>query len=176
MEPGTSQRVRSQVRHRFRSVRTIQRTGPFFFFFFFAFNTDSGPRAARAYGPWRACWPAGRTLLFFFCFLWLIFIEFLQEIDGEALLYLSQNDLVDILGVKLGPAIKIRNALLLIKEKECPLAGAMQWWNSLFRIDEYWKHVSYYFFLFVLFFFFWISVFLYSMKNVVCCPIVSILK
>jgi len=49
-----------------------------------------------------------------------------QEIDGEALLYLSQNDLVDILGVKLGPAIKIRNALLLIKEKECPLAGAMQ--------------------------------------------------
>jgi len=41
-----------------------------------------------------------------------------EQIDGEALLYLSQNDLVDILGVKLGPAIKIRNALLLMKEKE----------------------------------------------------------
>ena len=42
---------------------------------------------------------------------------FLQEIDGEALLFLTQSDLTDLLGVKLGPAIKIRNALLLMKEK-----------------------------------------------------------
>ncbi|XP_032779060.2 lethal(3)malignant brain tumor-like protein 3 isoform X2 [Daphnia magna] len=40
-----------------------------------------------------------------------------EEIDGEALLYLSQSDLTDLLSVKLGPAIKIRNALLLMKEK-----------------------------------------------------------
>ncbi|XP_046442575.1 lethal(3)malignant brain tumor-like protein 1 isoform X2 [Daphnia pulex] len=40
-----------------------------------------------------------------------------EEIDGEALLFLSQSDLTDLLGVKLGPAIKIRNALLLMKEK-----------------------------------------------------------
>ena len=30
---------------------------------------------------------------------------------------MSQSDLTDLLGVKLGPAIKIRNALLLMKEK-----------------------------------------------------------
>lgn len=40
----------------------------------------------------------------------------MQEIDGEALLCLTQSDLTDLLGVKLGPAIKIRNALLMIKE------------------------------------------------------------
>lgn len=32
-------------------------------------------------------------------------------------MYLTQSDLTDMLGVKLGPAIKIRNALLLMKEK-----------------------------------------------------------
>lgn len=32
-------------------------------------------------------------------------------------MFLTQSDLTDLLGVKLGPAIKIRNALLLMKEK-----------------------------------------------------------
>lgn len=50
-------------------------------------------------------------------FLCLNFWVFQQEIDGEALLFLTQSDLTDLLGVKLGPAIKIRNALLLMKEK-----------------------------------------------------------
>lgn len=45
------------------------------------------------------------------------FVDGTQEIDGEALLCLSQNDLVEILHMKLGPAIKIQNALLLLKEK-----------------------------------------------------------
>ena len=49
--------------------------------------------------------------------LHLFSLFLLQEIDGEALLFLSQSDLTDLLGVKLGPAIKIRNALLLMKEK-----------------------------------------------------------
>jgi len=47
-------------------------------------------------------------------------VVYLQKIDGEALLFLSQSDLTDLLGIKLGPAIKIRNALLLIKETGNP--------------------------------------------------------
>ena len=39
-----------------------------------------------------------------------------EEIDGEALLLMTQNDFVSLLGLKLGPAIKVFNALLLIKK------------------------------------------------------------
>jgi|FrelakmetLWP11LW_1041352.scaffolds.fasta_scaffold63486_1 hypothetical protein len=38
-----------------------------------------------------------------------------EEIDGEAFLLLTQNDLVKMLGLKLGPAIKVFNAILLIQ-------------------------------------------------------------
>lgn len=38
-----------------------------------------------------------------------------EEIDGEAFLLLTQADLVKLLGLKLGPAIKLYNAILLIK-------------------------------------------------------------
>ena len=40
-----------------------------------------------------------------------------EEIDGEAFLLMTQNDFVQMLGVKLGPAIKIYNALLLIRKQ-----------------------------------------------------------
>lgn len=40
-----------------------------------------------------------------------------EEIDGEALVMLNQNDIVKILGIKLGPAIKIFNAILLVRDK-----------------------------------------------------------
>uniref|UniRef100_A0A8C5LHT6 SAM domain-containing protein n=1 Tax=Leptobrachium leishanense TaxID=445787 RepID=A0A8C5LHT6_9ANUR len=36
-----------------------------------------------------------------------------EQIDGEAFLLLTQNDLVKILGLKLGPAVKIYNAILM---------------------------------------------------------------
>ena len=39
-----------------------------------------------------------------------------EELDGEAFLLMTQNDFVKMLGLKLGPAIKIYNALLLIKK------------------------------------------------------------
>jgi hypothetical protein len=39
-----------------------------------------------------------------------------EEIDGEALLLMTQSDFVKMLGLKLGPAIKVFNALLLIKQ------------------------------------------------------------
>ena len=39
-----------------------------------------------------------------------------EEIDGEAFLLMTQSDFKQVLGVKLGPAIKIFNALLLIKK------------------------------------------------------------
>ena len=38
-----------------------------------------------------------------------------EEIDGEAFLLMTQSDMVNLLGLKLGPAIKIFNALLLVK-------------------------------------------------------------
>lgn len=38
-----------------------------------------------------------------------------EEIDGEAMLLLTQNDIIKTLKVKLGPAVKIYNAVLLFK-------------------------------------------------------------
>ena len=38
-----------------------------------------------------------------------------EEIDGEAFLMLTQTDLVKTLGLKLGPALKISNTLILIR-------------------------------------------------------------
>lgn len=39
-----------------------------------------------------------------------------EKIDGEAFLMLTQNDLVDILKFKLGPAIKLYNSILLLRQ------------------------------------------------------------
>ena len=38
-----------------------------------------------------------------------------EEIDGEAFLLLTQADMVKLLGLKLGPAVKVFNAIVLIK-------------------------------------------------------------
>ena len=38
-----------------------------------------------------------------------------EDLDGEAFLMLSQADMVKTLQVKLGPALKLVNAILLIK-------------------------------------------------------------
>ena len=38
-----------------------------------------------------------------------------EEIDGEAFLMLTQADLVKTLGLKLGPALKILNTLIMIR-------------------------------------------------------------
>ena len=40
-----------------------------------------------------------------------------EEIDGEAFLLMTQNDFVHMLGMKLGPAIKVYNALILVKKR-----------------------------------------------------------
>ena len=40
-----------------------------------------------------------------------------EEIDGESLLSLTQSDLTSILEIKLGPAIKIFNAITALKLK-----------------------------------------------------------
>ena len=40
-----------------------------------------------------------------------IFSVFLQQIDGEAFLLLNQSDIVNILKIKLGPALKIYNTI-----------------------------------------------------------------
>lgn len=54
----------------------------------------------------KAPWAIGLTLIF--CYL-------LQQIDGESFLLLTQADIVQILRVKLGPAIKIYNSIQMIK-------------------------------------------------------------
>ncbi|XP_013810402.2 lethal(3)malignant brain tumor-like protein 4 [Apteryx mantelli] len=41
-----------------------------------------------------------------------------EQIDGEAFLLLNQTDLVKILNIKLGPALKIYNAILMLKSAE----------------------------------------------------------
>lgn len=38
-----------------------------------------------------------------------------QQICGKSLLYLDQRDLIDVIGVKLGPAVKIYHAISLLK-------------------------------------------------------------
>lgn len=41
-----------------------------------------------------------------------------EQIDGEAFLLLNQSDIVKIMSVKLGPALKIYNAILILKKTE----------------------------------------------------------
>ncbi|GCB65650.1 lethal(3)malignant brain tumor-like protein 4 isoform X1 [Scyliorhinus torazame] len=46
-----------------------------------------------------------------------------EQIDGEAFLLLTQTDIVKIMSIKLGPALKIYNSILMFKnaeENECP--------------------------------------------------------
>jgi len=41
----------------------------------------------------------------------------LQNIDGEAFLMLTQEDLVSVLRLRLGPAIKLYNSIVLLRQK-----------------------------------------------------------
>lgn len=52
------------------------------------------------------------------------FVE--EEIDGEALLMLTQDDLLKVLGLKLGPALKVVNAILLIKSNKSSSSTAVK--------------------------------------------------
>ncbi len=47
---------------------------------------------------------------------WLWFPH--QQIDGKAFLLLTQLDIVKIMSVKLGPALKIYNSILMFKHAE----------------------------------------------------------
>ncbi|CAG2058312.1 unnamed protein product, partial [Timema podura] len=40
-----------------------------------------------------------------------------KQIDGEAFLMMAQNDLVQLIGLKLGPAIKLYNSIVLLRHK-----------------------------------------------------------
>ncbi|KAL1248182.1 hypothetical protein QQF64_021500, partial [Cirrhinus molitorella] len=49
-----------------------------------------------------------------------------EQIDGKAFLLLTQRDIVKIMSVKLGPALKIYNSILMFKhaeDKSQPAAG-----------------------------------------------------
>lgn len=55
-------------------------------------------------------------------YVWLIhhlclFLPF-QQIDGEAFLLMTQTDIVKIMSIKLGPALKIFNSILMFKAAE----------------------------------------------------------
>lgn len=45
-------------------------------------------------------------------------VAYLQMIDGEAFLLLTQTDIVKIMSIKLGPALKISNAILMFKSTD----------------------------------------------------------
>jgi len=47
----------------------------------------------------------------------LFHITALQNIDGEAFLMLTQEDLVSVLCLRLGPAIKLYNSIVLLRQK-----------------------------------------------------------
>lgn len=50
------------------------------------------------------------------CCDWQLYCLFiLQQIDGEAFLLLTQSDIVKILSIKLGPALKIYNSIIMLK-------------------------------------------------------------
>lgn len=53
----------------------------------------------------------------------IVLFSILQQIDGEAFLLLNQSDIVKILSIKLGPALKIYNAILMFKTAE------EDWWR-----------------------------------------------
>jgi len=42
----------------------------------------------------------------------------LKQIDGEAFLLMTQSDIVKIMSIKLGPALKIFNSILMFKAAE----------------------------------------------------------
>nr|XP_061810224.1 lethal(3)malignant brain tumor-like protein 4 [Nerophis lumbriciformis] len=42
-----------------------------------------------------------------------------EQIDGKAFLLLTQRDIVSIMSIKLGPALKIYNSILMFKHEEC---------------------------------------------------------
>lgn len=42
-----------------------------------------------------------------------------HKIDGEAFLQLSQSDILNILKIKMGPAIKVYNSIVLLREQFC---------------------------------------------------------
>ncbi|TUA03488.1 Lethal(3)malignant brain tumor-like protein 1 [Bagarius yarrelli] len=42
----------------------------------------------------------------------------IKMIDGEAFLLLTQTDIVKIMSIKLGPALKIYNAILMFKSTD----------------------------------------------------------
>lgn len=50
----------------------------------------------------------------FVCF----FLPLFQQIDGEAFLLMTQTDIVKIMSIKLGPALKIFNSILMFKAAE----------------------------------------------------------
>ena len=64
-----------------------------------------------AHGNGAICLLASENeLVSFFLFL------FSQEIDGDSFLLLTQADIVKIMNVKLGPALKIFNSIVLFQQ------------------------------------------------------------
>lgn len=71
----------------------------------FSFVTGTFPKTAGLINL-RICHPLSTDLMIRFFFFFL-----LQQIDGEAFLLLNQSDIVNILKIKLGPALKIFNTI-----------------------------------------------------------------
>lgn len=46
----------------------------------------------------------------------LDFFFWFQEVDGESLLLIAQDELIKVAGLKLGPAIKLYNCISLLRQ------------------------------------------------------------
>ncbi|XP_061522418.1 lethal(3)malignant brain tumor-like protein 4 isoform X11 [Phycodurus eques] len=57
-----------------------------------------------------------------------------EQIDGRAFLLLTQRDIITIMSIKLGPALKIYNSILMLKHDECKSHDKDK--NQLHEVDK----------------------------------------
>jgi len=46
-----------------------------------------------------------------------MYFFYIKEIDGDVFLMLTQEDLTNILNIPLGPALKLHNAIVVLRQK-----------------------------------------------------------
>lgn len=63
-------------------------------------------------------WECPTTMHLVNPYSFVCFFPLFQQIDGEAFLLMTQTDIVKIMSIKLGPALKIFNSILMFKAAE----------------------------------------------------------
>jgi len=59
-----------------------------------------------------------KKCIYLYCLLYIYFFFFqIKEIDGDVFLMLNQKDLTDVLNIPLGPALKLCNAIVVLRQR-----------------------------------------------------------